>query len=199
MEIELRQLVENLLVTLVGEERDAGVLVAPDAIHHDESDEHPRGDHRIDLAEFAGVDAAANDSAEEILPASYNLVGVELGEVGELVQLSEYEAVDGAEDRRADERPVAAHEGEELGSGTALSNYLLGALDRGDGGLADHLTEEFFLVGEVEIDRAFGYACSFGDVLEAGVGEAAFTENLERGLDDLLRPVFGAPAPFWWG
>src|SRR5450756_2070204 len=93
MEVELGQLVENFLVTFVGEERDAGVLVTPDAIHDGKSDEHARGDHRIDFAKFAGVDSAADDSAEESLPASDHLVRVELREVGELVQLSEDEAV----------------------------------------------------------------------------------------------------------
>src|SRR5450759_1790606 len=113
MEVELGQLVEDFLVTLVGEEREAGVHVTPDDIHYGKRDENPRGDHRIDLAEFAGVDSAADDSAEESLPASDDLVRVELREVGELVQLSEDEAVNGDEGWRATERPVAPHEGQQ--------------------------------------------------------------------------------------
>src|ERR1700693_2006356 len=134
MEIELGQLVENFLVTLVDEERDPGVLVAPDPVHNDESNEHARGDHRIDLAELTGVDSAADNSAKEFLPASNDLVGVKLRQVGELVQLTEDEPVDGTEDRRADERPVAPHEREELSCGGALGDYLLGGPDRRHGG-----------------------------------------------------------------
>jgi len=56
VEIELGQLTENLLVTLVGEKGDAGVLVAPNTVHDDNRYQHAGSDHRIDLPEFAGVD-----------------------------------------------------------------------------------------------------------------------------------------------
>jgi hypothetical protein len=80
-----------------------------------------------------------------------------------------------------------------------LSESLFSSFDRCDGGLADHLAEELFLVGEVEVDGAFGDSGAFGDVLEPGVGEPAFAENLEGGLDDLLGPVLGSSTPFWLG
>ena len=93
MEIELRQLVENLFVTLVKEEWNAGVLIAPNPVHDGKSDDHARGNHRIDLAEFAGVDSAADDSGEEILTTSDHLAGVELRKVWELVELAKDQAV----------------------------------------------------------------------------------------------------------
>jgi len=71
-------------------------------------------------------------------------------------------------------------------------------LDRGDGRLADHLAEELFLISEVEVDGAFGDPGARRDVLESGVGEPAFPEDLEGGLYDLMRPVLGAPTPFWY-
>ena len=132
-----------------------------------------------------------------LLAASDHLVGVELREVGELVQLPEDEAVNGDERRRANERPIASHEGEELVPWGAGNIGLFCPLDRGDGRLPDHLTKELFLVGEVEVDGALGDSGAFGDVLEPGVGEAAFAENFEGGLDDLLGPVLGASTPFW--
>ena len=77
MEVELGQLTEDFLVSLVGEKRDAGVLVAPNTVHNDNGHEHAGGDHRIDLAEFAGFDSAADDSAEEFLPAGDHFVTAE--------------------------------------------------------------------------------------------------------------------------
>src|SRR5258706_9233075 len=109
MEIELGQLLENLLILLVAEEWHSSVLIAPDGVHDGERDQHARGDHRIDLAELARVDSLANDSAQQLEPAGYDFIGVELGEIGELVELTEDETVDRAEDRRADELPIAAH------------------------------------------------------------------------------------------
>jgi len=44
-----------------------------------------------------GVNSAADDSGEEFLPASDHLVRVKLGEVGELVELRQDEAVNGHE------------------------------------------------------------------------------------------------------
>ena len=68
--------------------------------------------------------------------------------------------------------------------------------------MPDHFAKELFLVGEVEVDRAFGDAGAVGDVLESGLGESALTENFEGGLDDLLGPVLGSSTPlgrFCWG
>jgi hypothetical protein len=113
------------------------------------------------------------------------------------VQLTEYEAVNGDENRRANERPVASHECEELIPWGAGNIGSLCPVDCRDGRLPDHLTEELFLVGEVEVDGALGDSGAFGDILESGVGEAAFAENLESGLNDLVGPVLGASTPFW--
>jgi hypothetical protein len=99
VEIELGQLAENFIVTLVSEKGDARVLVAPDAIHNGNGYEHAGSDHRVDVAEFTGVDTSADDSSQELLSTSDDLLRVKPGEVGELVQLSEYEAVNGDEHR----------------------------------------------------------------------------------------------------
>jgi hypothetical protein len=198
MEVELGQLTENFLVTLVGEKGDAGVLVAPNTVHNDNGYEHAGSDHRIDLAEFTGVDTAADDSSHEFLATSDYLVSVEPGEVGELVQLTEDEAVNSDERRGANERPVASHEREELAGGRAGDIGFFSPLDRGDGRLPDHFPEELFLVGEVEVDGAFGDSGAFSNILESGVGEATFAENLEGGLYDLLGPICGASTPFWY-
>src|SRR6267143_3837010 len=47
VEVELGQLTENFLVTLVGEKGDAGVLVAPNTVHDDNRYQHAGSDHRI--------------------------------------------------------------------------------------------------------------------------------------------------------
>ena len=60
---------------------------------------------------------------------------------------------------------------------------------------ADDFAEELFLVGEVEVDGALrdtGAAC---DVVEPRAGEAAFAEDLEGGVEDLLGALFGEAAP----
>ena len=86
------------------------------------------------------------------------------------MELTEDETVDRAEDRRADELPIAAHCVAQLLGWRSLPDRLLAPLDRGDGGLPDHLAEELFLVGEAEVDRTLGYPSAFSDVLEPGVG-----------------------------
>src|SRR3954469_2334650 len=191
------KLLKDLLLLLVTEEGDASVLVAPYPVHDGEGNEHASGGHWVDVAELTGVDAPADDAAQEAEAASDDFVGVELGEVGELVELAKDEAVDGAKDRRADEGPVSAHGSAELLGGGALAGNFLSRLDGVDGGLPDHLAEELFLIGEVEVDGPFGDPGAISYVLEPGVGEPAFPENLERGLDDLLRPVVGLSSPFW--
>src|SRR6202049_3286276 len=197
MEIELGHLPENVLVLLVAEERHSGVLIAPDSVHDGERDQHARRYHRIDLAELAGGYSLPNDSTQQLRPAGYDFVSVELGQIGKLVELTEDETVDRAEDRRADELPVGPHCGAELLCRRSLPDCFLAPLDCGDGGLPDHLAKELFLVGEVEVDGALGDSGAIGDVLESGVGEAAFAEDLESGLDDLLGPVLGSSSPFW--
>src|SRR5258706_874705 len=109
MEIELGQLLENLLILLVAEEWHSSVLIAPDGVHDGERDEHARGDHWIDLAEIARVDSLANDSTQQLEPAGHDFVSVELGEIGELVELTKNQTVDRAEDRRAGELPIGPH------------------------------------------------------------------------------------------
>jgi len=198
MEIELRDLAKNLIVLFMAEEGDAGVLVAPDRVHYGERDKHPGSDHRIDLAEFASFGAPANDSTEESESACGNLFSVEAREIGELVQLAEDKAVQGIEDWRADEGPVPAHCPEELlAGGTALARRPFAGFDGCDRGMADYLAEELFLIREVEVNGAFGDSGACGNILEPGFGQSALTEDLERGLDDLLRPVFRSSAPLW--
>jgi hypothetical protein len=149
------------------------------------------------VAEFAGVDALANDSTQQLEPAGHDFISVELCEIGKLVELTEDETVDRAEDRRADELPIAAHCVAQLLGWCSLPDRLLAPLDRGDGSLPDHFAEELFLVGEVKVDSALGDSGAVCDVLESGVGESAFAENLEGGLDDLLGPVLRSSTPFW--
>jgi hypothetical protein len=61
--------------------------------------------------------------------------------------------------------------------------------------VADHLLEERFLVGEVEIDRALGDAGAPGDVVQPSAGEAVLAELLEGGRQDLLRSLLREAAP----
>src|SRR3954470_17702939 len=65
VQIEMGQLLKNLLVFLVTEEGNAGVLVAPDPVHDGERDEHAGGSHRVNFPELAFVDPSANDAAEQ--------------------------------------------------------------------------------------------------------------------------------------
>ena len=190
------ELPKNFLVLLVTEERDAGVLVAPNRIHDGQGHQHAGGDHRVDVAEFATFDAAANYPTQHFLQSRYDFVGVELCEVGELVQLAKDEAIDGAEFGGAHELPVLAHRCAQLLGGRPSGCSLLACGNCRDGRLPDHLAEELFLIGEVEVDRALGDSGAIGDVLESGFGESAFAEDLESGLNDLLGSVLGSSTPF---
>ncbi len=182
----------------MAKQRNAGVLVAPDRVHDGQRYQHPSGDHGIDFTELAGLGAAADDTAEKPESAGSDFVGVESREVRELVELAEYEAVQGVEDWRADERPVSAHGAVELLAWrTALASRFFACLDGGDGSLPHYFAEELFFIREVEVDGAFGDSGTGGDVLEASLGESAFAKDFERGLNDLLGPVFGSSAPLW--
>src|SRR5438105_2461800 len=189
------QLPENLFVILVTEEGNPGVLVAPDRVHNGECHQHPRGDGRVDLAKLAGFDATLDYSTQHLLRSGNDFIGVELRQVRELMELAEHQAVDGAEDGRPDELPVPAHGSAELLCRRTLSAGFLTFGNGGDRSLPDHLTEQLFLVWEVEVDGAFGDPGAFGDILEPGLGESAFAEDFECGLDDLLGPVFGSSTP----
>src|SRR6266550_2509339 len=159
------QLLENVLVSLMAEKGYSRAFIAPEAVHDVEGDEHAGGAHRLDLAEFAGIDAALNDSAEELEPAGDDVLREELGEVWELVELANHEPVDGDEGRRANVDPVGAHGGDELLGRRSGGDRPFAGLDRGDGGLPDHLAKQLFLVGEVEVDGAFGDTGAVGDIL----------------------------------
>lgn len=195
----MSHLPKNFFVVFVAEEGNAGMLVAPHAVLDGERHQHPGGYHWIDLAELACLDAAPNDSTEQVESTGDDFVSVEPSEIGELVQLTEDEPIDGAEDRRAYELPIAAHYGAELLGGSALGDRFLARFDGRHGSLPDHLAEKVFLVGEIQVDGAFGDAGPFGDILEAGLGETALAKNLESGLNDLLGPVLRASTPFWLG
>ena len=191
------QLAKNLFVFLVAEQGHPSLLVAPNTVHDGERHQHSGSYHWIDLTELASLDTSPNDSTEQLESARDDFVGVEPGEIGELMQLAEDESINGTEDRRADEFPIAAHHGTELLGWSSLSDRFFARLDGSDGGLPDHLAEEIFLVGEVEVNGPLGDSGPFGDILEAGLGEAAFAEHFEGGLDDLLGPVLRASSPFW--
>lgn len=117
--------------------------------------------------------------------------GVEVGEafafggVADGVEL-EFEREEGALAVAED-----GHEVVDEGSGAGLGgggfaeagvDFLLGT---GEVFLEDG-EEDVFLAGEVGIERAAGFAGTFGDVFEAGLFEAAFRENFPGGLDELL-------------
>ena len=60
---------------------------------------------------------------------------------------------------------------------------------------AHHRLEQFFLVGEVQVERALGDAGARGDVLQARAGVAALDEQLQRGGGDFFRARLLAARP----
>src|SRR6266542_487714 len=198
MEIEILDVGKNAFVIASLEHRQALAFVAPDAVHHEERDEHSCRDRRIDFPKFAGVDAAADDSTEEPQSAGNDFLGVELREVRELVELADDEAMDRRESRGADKLPVSLHDEGQLFGRAAGGWALFAALDRRNGRLPDHFPKEGFLVCEVKVDGAFGDPRAGVNVFKSGVGEPLLAEDVERGVYDLggsrLRPALPA-----WG
>src|SRR4051812_30226354 len=129
-----------------------------------------------------------------------DLCGVELREVGKVVNLRVHETEERAELLGSNERPVRAeilleHLGGRAGRG---HDELFALLDLFDDGVANHLTEKLFLIGEVEVDRALGEASSLRDVVETGRREPALSEHGQRSFENLPGPLFGESAPAWF-
>ncbi len=68
-------------------------------------------------------------------------------------------------------------------------------MDRGQG-MPDSLSEQLFLAGEVEVDRALGYSCTAGNLVEGGARDPGFAEDLECCVEDLAGAVGGLSPPF---
>ena len=60
---------------------------------------------------------------------------------------------------------------------------------------ADDFAEKLFLVREVQVDGALGDTGAACDIVESRAGEAAFSKDVESGLEDLARPLFREPSP----
>jgi hypothetical protein len=158
--------------------------------------EHAAGGERIDLAELSGLDTARDDAGENAHGAHGHLLDELLVQIGEVVQLAQNEAVENLERRRAEVVPGVAQIGAELfARGGALRDHGFDGCDVPRWNLADHLAEERFLVGEVEIDGALGDARRAGDVFQPSRSEPAFAKDLERCVEDLARAFAGEAPP----
>src|ERR1041385_5031642 len=107
------------------------------------------------------------------------------------------ESEDGREIGRPDEGPVGPHEilertGRRAGARAKLP---LTGFDLGHHRLAHDLSEELFLVREVEVDRAFGKSGALGDVVEACRREPTLAEHAEGSGEDLLGALLGESPP----
>jgi hypothetical protein len=92
MQIKQSQLAKNLVIRLVTEQRDTSALVTPNGIHDGHRDQHSRGDHWIDVTEFTGLDTAPDNSAQQLEATRDDFVGIEAGQIRELMQFAEDEA-----------------------------------------------------------------------------------------------------------
>ena len=197
MQIEPGEILEDLFIALVHQQRHAGMLVAPDRVHDEKGDEHAAGGDGLHLPKLACPDSGLEDVGEKLEGSRDDFTRVELSEIRELVELADDEPVESAEGRRPDELPIPAHVAVEALGWRPFVELVLALFDGDDGRCADHRLEQLFLIGEVEVDRALGDPGAFGDVLKSGVGQPAFTELLEGGLDDLLGPVLRESLPLW--
>jgi hypothetical protein len=111
------------------------------------------------------------------------------------VELARDELEDRLEFRGTNEVPVCAEIAFELVHGIAFARLCGRLSEPVDDDRTDDFAEELFLVGEVEVDGAFGDAGATSDVVESSAGEASFTENVESGLEDLSGPLFGEAPP----
>src|SRR5207344_1565125 len=111
-----------------------------------------RREHGIHTTKVPAIDAAADHSREQLVGGLHDLSTVELGEIGEVVQLPGHEPEDRLEFRRTNEVPVCAEVALERIDRVAFAR-LGGCLTEAvhDDG-PDDLAEELFLVGEVEVD-----------------------------------------------
>src|SRR3954462_1249651 len=198
VEIEVQNLVEHLLIGLVRGCLEEIAVTAPERVHEQHRAQHPRRDRGVDGAKLAAPHTALDDSRDEAEDALDHLTPVEAREVGKIAELRVNETEERGEIWRPEESPVSAHEmGERLRRRLLRRRreLALGALDLRDDRLPDHLAEQLFLVGEVQIDRALRETGALGDVLESRRREPTLAEDGERGIDDLLRSLLRQSAP----
>ena len=61
VEVELHQLIEHLLVGLLGDGREAFAMRAPEAVHDERGSEHASCHERVDRSKLAALDSARDD------------------------------------------------------------------------------------------------------------------------------------------
>ena len=72
---------------------------------------------------------------------------------------------------------------------------LVGVGDGRADSLSNDFAKEFFFAREIQIDRSLGNSGACGDLLEFRRVDAVLREDAERGVENLLRTLFGKPAP----
>src|SRR5690349_4195322 len=186
---EVEELLEDLLVGDVSQHLEQVSPSAPCGVGHRRGSHEACGKNRVDASEVSAVDAALDYAGDELVRGFDDFASVELGEVGEVVELAGHQLEDRLEFGGPNEVPMGAQVRSELFGriigrrGDAFSVFLFRVDDYG----ADDVAEELFLVREVEINGAFRDTGAFGDVVEFGAGQSAFAEDLESGVEDLAR------------
>lgn len=195
MEHEIHDLSENDLVRPIGHEWDDLAAMCPEGMLRQHRLNHPGGHERIDAPELTALHPAPDDASQEADVAHDRLLDEEAHEGGKVVQLADGEAIHDLEVPGEQVLPGAPHVVPELLGAAAVRELALGALDGGDHRLADHLLEQRFLVGEVEVDGALRDAGAHRDIVEPGAREPALAEDLDGGVEDLARALLGEAAP----
>ena len=155
----------------------------------------------FDLAELAALDAAGQCAGEQRVPGLDDFIEEEArdfrkvaafrhDELAEATGLAAAVVVPPAGDQRA----------QQLGTGSVEAQQFFGGLaDASNDVVAHDRLEEFFLVLEVQVQRAFRDAGAAGDILEPRAGVAFLDEELQSSGSEFGRAGVLAALPAWSG
>ncbi|EWS54316.1 hypothetical protein X551_02895 [Methylibium sp. T29] len=167
-------------------------------VQHQEQHRRHQGMHHVvdrHRAELAAVDATLHHPADHAFGRQHHFVEVELRDVGEVANFRNDQLADARGAGLADAAPPLGHQvGQQLGRRPVEAAHdvlALGDLLRDV--LADHRLQQFFLAGVVEVEGALGDAGARRHLLRARRREALLDEQIEGGVEQLLRARFLAP------
>ncbi len=120
----------------------------------------------------------------------------ELADLREVAHLGDHQLEDARRRAFVDARPPGDQQLlDRLGAGPVGGGGLLDAgLDLGAQEMLDHRLQQFFLAGEIQVQRALGDAGGLGHLLAARGGEALLDEQRQRRLEQLGRASLLATA-----
>jgi hypothetical protein len=87
VEVELHELIEDLVVRLLGHRCKTFAMRAPEAVHDERGGQHSRRDVWVDRPKLAGLDPMGDDPGDQPVSAHHDFFGVKPREIWKVMYL----------------------------------------------------------------------------------------------------------------